>query len=93
MLCTSHVQAFYSSASSFFCTLKLPLQLLHTMSETLVADAFKTVLGDARYHGHWIKDSNYAATIRLEYGLHYHLLSQDLLNTSLLQLKDIQDSR
>jgi hypothetical protein len=28
-----------------------------------VADAFKTVLGDASYLHHWIQDSGYAATI------------------------------
>ena len=40
--------------------------------------------GDARYRGRWIQDSDYAAIIRLEYGLQSdHLLSHDLLNTSL----------
>jgi hypothetical protein len=40
-----------------------------------IADAFKTVLGDASYHGHWFLDSNYAAIIHLEYGLQSdHLL-------------------
>ena len=55
------------------------------MSETqVVADAFKTVSGDARYRARWIQDSDYAAIIRLEYGLQSdHLLSHDLLNTSL----------
>jgi hypothetical protein len=49
-----------------------------------VADAFKTVSGDARYRGRWIQDSDYAAIIRLEYGLQSdHLLSHNILNTSL----------
>jgi HD-GYP domain-containing protein (c-di-GMP phosphodiesterase class II) len=51
-----------------------------------VADAFKTVSEDASYRGRWIQDSDYAAIIRLEYGLQSdHLLSHDLLNTSLLR--------
>jgi hypothetical protein len=55
------------------------------MSETqAVADAFKTVSGDASYRGRWIQDSDYAAIIRLEYGLQSdHLLSHALLNKSL----------
>ena len=40
-----------------------------------VADAFKTVSEDAGYRGRWIQDSDYAAIIRLEYGLQSdHLL-------------------
>ena len=40
-----------------------------------IADAFKTVSGDASYRGRWIQDSDYAAIIRLEYDLQSdHLL-------------------
>jgi hypothetical protein len=42
-----------------------------------VADAFKTVSGDARYRGRWIQDSDYAAVIRLEYGFLNKSLSRD----------------
>ncbi len=66
----------------FFILLHIEIcNCLHTMSETqVVADAFKTVSGDARYRGRWIQDSDYAAIIRLEYGLQSdHLLSHDLL--------------
>ena len=49
-----------------------------------VADAFKTVSGDASYRGRWLLDSDYAAIIRLEYGLQSnHLLSHNLLNKCL----------
>jgi hypothetical protein len=34
-----------------------------------IANAFKTVSADSGYRGRWILDSDYAAIIRLEYGL------------------------
>jgi hypothetical protein len=49
-----------------------------------IADAFKTVSGDASCRGRWLLDTDYAAIIRLEYGLQSeHLLSHHLLNKHL----------
>jgi hypothetical protein len=59
-----------------------------------VADAFKTVSGDARYCGRWIQDSDYAAVIRLIYGLQSdHLLSHNLLNKSLSRDRRFKTAR
>jgi hypothetical protein len=34
-----------------------------------IANAFKNVSAESAYRGRWIRDSDYAAIIRLEYGL------------------------
>jgi hypothetical protein len=46
-----------------------------------VVDAFETVSSDSSYRNRWFIDSDYAASIRLEYGLKdEHLLSHGVLN-------------
>jgi hypothetical protein len=49
-----------------------------------IANAFKTVSAESGYRGRWIMDSDYAAIIRLEFGLQSeHLLTHIVLNRSL----------